>query len=129
MDRKKNVLILCLPLAAMIGVTAWAGNHLVKQYPVEQRLDVTVLAAVGAVIVGVLLTAWWGQLSLQRRGIDRTALLADAQQAMHDYAWLPVAFALYLSTALFVIAVAALTGAWYMLDRFSRIERDRAAIA
>ncbi len=125
-NRTKNLLFLCLPIAAMLTVIATAGNYVVRLYPVEQHLDMTVLAAVGAVILGVLVTGWWTLVALPDEGEARLALLGEAQQAMHDYAWLPVAFALFLSTVLFVVAVAALTGTWYMLDRRVRAERDRA---
>ncbi len=124
MKRKGDLLFLCLPLGMAVAAIAAAGDRLVRHYPAEQRLDLTVFVAIGAVILGVLATGAWSQVALARAGSERLDLLADSQQSMHDFAWLPVAFALYLSTPLFVIAVAALTGSWYMLDRLVKAERE-----
>lgn len=123
MTRKKCVALLCLPIATMIWTIGYAGDVMVRQAPVEQWLDFGVFAACIGFFAGLAATAWWTRLILAHRPGDCAALIADARQVIHDIAWLPLGFTLILSTPLFIVAVAGVIGAYYVLGRMERVER------
>lgn len=125
MTRKKCVAALCLPVAAMIWTFGYVGDVMVRQAPSEQWLDFGVFAAAVGFFAGLVATAWWTRMILANRQGDCASLIADARQVIHDIAWLPLGFTLILSTPYFIVAVAGVIGAYYILGRLERIERSQ----
>lgn len=127
LSHKKCVAALCLPVGVMIWTIAFAGDVMIRQAPMEQWLDFGAFAACVAFFAGLAVTAWWSRIVMAHQQADCAGLLADSRQVIHDLAWIPLGFTLILSTPFFLVAVAGVIGAYYVLGRLERWQRAPAA--
>lgn len=124
---KKCVVALCVPVAVMIWMIAYAGDVMIRQAPVDQWLDFGAFAACVAFFAGLVATGWWARMVMSHQQGDCASLLTDSRQVIHDLAWLPLGFTLILSTPFFIVAVAGVIGAYYVLGRLERWQRTPVA--